>query len=724
MSRAASYPGTVYDEAERRRPARWLATFGVLLSVGVALVVASATPAAAHASFLSAEPSPGTGLPQAPGEVVLEFTEPLVRPPSRIEILDESGDDVGEGETLAVEGDPKAMRRKLGLLAPGVYTVEWTTLSPVDGHTLTGTYKFAVGGATVGEEAVAADPVSSEGPLGLVGRFTALGGLTIWAGSAVLDGVAGRAGASERTRRVLRRSGPALAASGTALSLVSTALVSAGSLSALGQVALASRSGLLRTSVVAAGVLASLPPVARLGADRWLVIAALPAEAASGHAGSNPSPWLATVTFAAHLGAVGVWGYAIVVSALAGQRVKRTLAMFVPYAVGAALIVGLTGLANAALVLTGPSDLVSTGYGRAVAAKGAILVLAVTLGTVHHLAGRRGLSRPWLALPVRAEALALVGGLAVATLLVGFPDPPREQEAHAARAEPDIAVSDLVEQPAVSLPAVAGPYVVGVTVTPPEPGPVDVRLRVLGAEAGDGLRDATVRATGPDGEEVEASLEPCGPGCFAGETRLPGQGRWTLNANVESNRHPVDVAVQTPLPAEDGSEEFARAMDAMRGLHTARVRETLTDAEGAKPVTSRYVFQAPDRMRWDVTDGGSTRIAIGEDGYIKSTPEDEFESYEWPGDGFSWPGGFYDSFFEGRAAVRVVGSETLDGVDTTVLSLVQPSYPAWYRVWVGDETGRIRRLEMRADAHIMDHVYGPYGEPVTVEPPASARPSA
>lgn len=253
---------------------------------------------------------------------------------------------------------------------------------------------------------------------------------------------------------------------------------------------------------------------------------------------------------------------------------------------------------------------------------------------------------------------------------------------------------------------------------------MQLRLRVEGAEAGDSLRNATVHAARPDADTVQTTLEPCGPGCFAGETTLPGQGRWTLNATVDSRRHPIDVTVGIPLPAQDGSRVLARSVAATKKARTARVDETLTASEGGQPVTSRYAFAAPDRMRWDVTSGGSTRIAIGDTGYLKRSPEESFESYAWPGDGFTWPAGFYDSFFQGRAAVRILGSETLDGADTTVLSFVQPGYPAWYLVSVDDQTGRIRRLDMRAKGHIMDQTYRAYDEPVTITPPPTAQPQA
>ncbi|MGH3440441.1 MAG: copper resistance protein CopC, partial [Nitriliruptorales bacterium] len=78
------------------------------------------------------------------------------------------------------------MRRDLGLLGPGTYTVRWTTVSPLDGHTRKGTHTFAIGGRATSEQAIESDPVSSQGWLGLAGRWIALAGLVAWAGHTVL----------------------------------------------------------------------------------------------------------------------------------------------------------------------------------------------------------------------------------------------------------------------------------------------------------------------------------------------------------------------------------------------------------------------------------------------------------------------------------------------------------------------------------------------------------
>ena len=77
----------------------------LVLLVAAAFALGAPGAVAAHAKILLASPEPGTGLSQAPAAVVIKFSEPLNTALSRIEVLDASGTDVGQGPTLAVAGD-------------------------------------------------------------------------------------------------------------------------------------------------------------------------------------------------------------------------------------------------------------------------------------------------------------------------------------------------------------------------------------------------------------------------------------------------------------------------------------------------------------------------------------------------------------------------------------------------------------------------------------------
>ena len=708
-----------------RTPNVLLGRLALVAVLAAALLVVLALPASAHASFVSSQPGPGTGLPQAPGEVVLRFSEPLVLEGSSVDVVDAAGASATDGPVERVEGSPKALRRELGLLPPGVYTVRWTTLSPLDGHTLRGEYKFAIGSTTLGDERVEASPLSSEGPLGLAGRFVGLAGLVVWIGAALLVGPSRRAGLSLRRHQLLLRWGSGAAAVGTAASLLGTSLVATGGAGAVFDIVAGGRSGMLRAGLVVIALVGSL--VAR--GPRWLVLGlaglGVLAEASSGHAGSSPDPLLTTAAFAAHLVAVGVWTHAVLASLLSERGTGQALRVFTPVAVGAGVLVALTGVASASLELTGMRDLVDTAYGRTVLLKSVPLLGMAAAGITHNRRRRRqdratG-DRARLRRPLVAEVVAAAVGIAVATALVGFPNPPREDATAVASVDVPGRLQQVLDSgPALTFAGATGPYVLGVTVTPPRPGEVTVLAQVLGAIAGDAIRDVQLVATGPDGAVVEAGLPPCGEDCWEAEVTLQGRGQWELAVTATSNRGPLEVVSTVELPAPDGGPVFERLMVAMADVESARVNEALSNSVVETVIRSEYRFMAPDRMRWDVA-GKSSRIAIGDIGYIRSEPDVPWTKYPWPGEGFRWPGAFYREFFTDVESVRVVDQEVIGDRPATVVTFVQPSYPAWYRVWVDRETGRILRLEMRASRHVMDQDYGPYDVPLEVEAPPASR---
>lgn len=679
-----------------------------------------ARPAGAHADFVSAEPEPGTGMPQAPGAVVMKFSEPLIDDLSTIDVVGPTGEDAGDGPTIPVDGDPNAMKRPLGLLAPGQYTVRWTTVSPLDGHTLRGSYTFGVGTVAAPETTLEAGPVDSEGPAGIIGRFLALSGLTLWAGAVVAGRRAAAGGLSPQRLRLLRVAAPVAAAFGTTVALVSSSWMVSGS--GTGVVSLlSSQSGMLRGTVVVAAAMGAL--LAARGAS-WTTVGviagmALIAEAASGHAAATTAPSVAIPAFAVHLGAAGVWLFTIVAAVMSPATTVATLKSLAPYAVRAGAVVAVTGLLSSALVLEGLHDLVATGYGRVLSLKIVALAVMAALGRLHHRRrshhhahGVRG--------PLRGELLSGVVVMVLATFLVAFPNPPAEERVAALAAEGDPLLTTLRLREAVSVGGTTGPYVVGLTILPPEPGPVEFRVQVLGVEAGDALRDVRIRATGPDGAIGSSTLESCGNGCFAGEGHLAVQGRWTFDLAMHSNRGPLQFSTDLPFPVPDGSDGLDRALQAMSELDTARVGETLREqAEGGPEIVSQYQFRSPDRLRWAV-DGGTTRIGIGTTGYITDRNGEKWETYEWSAGGFRWPNEYYSEFFADRTAVRMVGDGYVDNRRVDYITFIQATYPAWYRLAIDQRNGRILRLEMFAERHVMSQVFEAFNTPVTIEAPSTA----
>lgn len=688
----------------------------LVAAAGAVFAVLAAAPAAAHADLVDASPSPGTGLPQAPGGVVMRFTEPLNYRLSAITVLDESGEEVTDGATEPVEGDRHAMRRPLQLLRPGVYTVRWTTVSPLDGHTLKGSYRFGVATSVSGDERVRSDPIASEGLVGLVGRFAAFAGLGMWAGSVLLGRRLAAGLLPSRRLRNLALAGPFLAVAGTLVAAASSAVVSTGSVGGLVDVLWSGASGRYRLAVVGFGLVALAWRPKGGAAALGLAVAAVVADAAAGHAATASAPLLATGVFAAHLAAVGVWVFAIAASAAAATRVVAVLRALSPYAISAAAAVGLTGAASAALLLNRPGELLSTGYGQTVTVKAAVFGVMGLFGGAHWIGGRRGAGRRWLRVPVTGEAAAATVAVAVAAVLVSFPDPPRQAEASAARADAGASVEELADRAAVSVAEPSGPFVVALSVLPPDTGEVSVRLNVVGLHPGDAFRQPRLRATSPGGATSAVALDDdCGLGCFQAPLDITEEGHWTFAARAVTNREPIAANFALPLPAADGRIQLERAIRATESLETARMHETLRGTLDAEGIVSDYQFAAPNAMRYDIRDGGSI-IFRDATRYRRDEALGRWEAEETFA-GFTWPAGYYRSFWTPAAAVRLLSREVLDGDPTEVIAFLRPDISAWFRIWIGEDDGIVRRMEMRAQGHLMDQTYRALNEPLTIPPP-------
>lgn len=733
VRRDRTYRRVVATARRQAGTGRWrhrLAAGAFALIAATLLVGIWTSPASAHAELVTATPDAGSGLPQAPGYVVLKFSEPLNDQLSHIEILDQRARDVGVGATVGVVGDRAAMRRKLGLLQPDTYTVRWTTVSFVDGHTLKGSYQFGIGDAPLGNEHVASSPISSEGWLGLIGSFVAFVGLSFWAGALLLGGVARRAGLPDSLLQRALLFGPILALVGAFAWVASSAIVASGARFDLAGVLTSSRSGRWRLLVLAAAAIGTL---LSLGSHRWaqidkrglrvvsggLAAAAVVGLAASGHAGATAAPTLATAVLAVHLLAVGVWLFALASAVLSTARLRTVLATFAPYAIAAAAAVALTGVVSAILELNDVAELFTTGYGKVIVFKASALLVMAVLGFTHN----RWRQTPTRDAPsIRDLVIGELGAgtiaLILAVVLVAFPNPPRE-DAIAEQLANSSPTEQATRQPALSLADASGPFIVGLTLSPPQPGTVSVRLQVIGVEAGDGLRDASVHATSDRGLVRDIALHDCGLGCLEGSGSLDQAATWQLRTNITSNRGPIQTTATIPLPAPNGSTALQHAVSAMDHLQSAQLHEELRGDLTSPPVVTDYTFRAPDAFTFSIA-GGAQSVTIGRQRYSRDNATAPWTLQTSPpgaGLSFAWPKGYYTDFWAKPAATRVIGTTTVDGIPSQIVAFVRPDLPAWFRLWIGTEDGLVRRMEMRAEGHLMNHHYTGFNEPVTITPP-------
>src|SRR5215468_7661389 len=115
----------------------------VLALAGVGVL---ASPADAHALLERSYPAAGASLPRAPHTMLLFFTEAPEPSLSTVSLLDSSGQTVpGAGKPTVVAGHARELRAALPPLADGVYTVNWRTVSKVDGHVTGGSFAFGIG---------------------------------------------------------------------------------------------------------------------------------------------------------------------------------------------------------------------------------------------------------------------------------------------------------------------------------------------------------------------------------------------------------------------------------------------------------------------------------------------------------------------------------------------------------------------------------------------------
>ena len=145
-----------------------------LLLVAAALLLAFSNQYAfAHSALVSANPSAGTDLGEAPAEVRLVFNEDLLlvgdANPNRLEVVSRSGDLVS-GE-VEVKGPEIFVPIDKERAVSGEYSVKYRVVS-ADGHPIEGEYNFTI----TGVEVISA-PIQEEledGPNLLVRSFFAL----------------------------------------------------------------------------------------------------------------------------------------------------------------------------------------------------------------------------------------------------------------------------------------------------------------------------------------------------------------------------------------------------------------------------------------------------------------------------------------------------------------------------------------------------------------------
>lgn len=147
------------------------------------LLPAVAPMAAAHGAIERSSPGPGERTLDAPGEVWIEFNEPVDARSTHIRVY-------GPNETRVDNDDVslQSPRRARVTLQPDLpeagYLVQWETLSVVDGHPTRGSFGFATGNATPPQTGLYRPPPLPI--LSVIGKAAAYTGLALACGVAAM----------------------------------------------------------------------------------------------------------------------------------------------------------------------------------------------------------------------------------------------------------------------------------------------------------------------------------------------------------------------------------------------------------------------------------------------------------------------------------------------------------------------------------------------------------
>lgn len=130
----------------------------------ITLILVTVGRASAHAEVVRSEPAADVVLPTAPARVTLYFSQLLEPIGNRLAIVNAGGTTVSTGEAVLLPNDAKALQVALQPdLAPGRYTIQYTTLSAEDGEEHSGELAFTLAGADTapGGDTASSTPAAS-----------------------------------------------------------------------------------------------------------------------------------------------------------------------------------------------------------------------------------------------------------------------------------------------------------------------------------------------------------------------------------------------------------------------------------------------------------------------------------------------------------------------------------------------------------------------------------
>jgi copper transport protein len=451
------------------------------LVAAVALVLAVAAPASAHATLERTDPSDGSVLAVQPAVIAAQFDESVGVSADSLRVFDPSGQRVDNGNTThGASSDIITISLRSGL-GNGTYTVAWHVIS-ADSHPVSGAFSFSIGApskTSVNPTAIVTRASTFQGVAYGVARWAAYLSFALLAGTIVFLALCWPRGAATRgSFRMIVIGWTTLVASSVAQLLLQGVYASGLPLSRIFdpsviQSTTATRFG--TTVEVRLLILAVLAPAVTIGVQR-LADARFGARmrsaalallgtmglastwAATGHASTGIQVPLSVVSDILHLSAMAVWlgGLAMLVLVVlrAPQKPKQAAAAvnrFSTVALTCVCVMIGTGTYQAWRDVGSLHVLFDDTYGRLILIKIAGLLLLIGLGYYARQQIASGLNAS-LATAGASTAVAAAketGGTITANV--------ETANAKTAIAEPELAAESVKEPAAVSQVSAGAP---------------------------------------------------------------------------------------------------------------------------------------------------------------------------------------------------------------------------------------------------------------------------
>ncbi len=412
------------------------------VALGLVLVAASASPAAAHASLVSVDPPDGARLDESPDVVRLTFSEPVSAELGGVRVLDADGDQVQEGAARVAGAEVEVD------LAPdlpdGTYVVSYRVIS-ADGHPVRGGSVFGVGAGEVDLDALGR--VAGGGNdrtwevVGAWGRGLSYAGVLLAAGGVAFIVLVHRGGPERRILVRMTRGGAVIGALASLVALPTQAALGTGqgpgSLFDRGVLGEVTQDGVGAGLVIVVLGLATVALLVERQGTVALVgaVIAITSFATNGHTRAGSEVGLSTAADVVHLLAIAAWGAGPLFLYVVLRRRRAdpvgdhdTVALvgrFSTLATAAIVAVGITGATLAWTQVRTVDALTGTGYGRLLLAKVAVVVVIAGLGAYNHLRlvpalsqGKVRAALGQLRATLQLEAVGLLAVIAVTAVLV------------------------------------------------------------------------------------------------------------------------------------------------------------------------------------------------------------------------------------------------------------------------------------------------------------------